>query len=340
MMRNPLFRYRLPSFTVARAWQNDVYAGNPNVTLAQLNAIGGQLSAAAHKGDGGFFGGLTSSIMDAAITLSGARVITPFVKKTSIEVIHASNRVVKAVITHTPGFHALPKDLQRVILQITQVPTNMHELEKNYQVLQRFYFSKAKYIDPMANQIYKHELRQDKISVVQAALQAAEADYKIHPTAAKYAFIQQLMAELAALSAEEAHFMHNMKVFATVAAIALTVFTFGAGTPVASAAYVSFANMVGTATAQMISMAANMVLSAVKKIGTVSEQAYAQLAYTLGVMAKFPPPKSLTKPVDQMRWSLMAAANGNAPATATVQAKKESSLFPLVSVGLTLLNFL
>lgn len=252
--------------------------------------------------------------------------------------LREANKVSMEIVTHTPGFHALPKDLQKTITSAPLIPSTMHELEDRMNTSRRFVESKVQYVDPVVRQFYQHEQRQDEMTMIQGMLVAAEADYKIHPTPEKYAYIQSLIARLALLSSEEQHFMHNAKLFAAVATIVATVFTAGTASGPLFSAWGSFVAAVGQGTASAIQLALKIVLSMIKKVATLSELQYAQLAEALDAVAKYPPPASLTQPADQIQYSL--SQKTAAQTAKTEQAKKTGSLFPLASAGLTLLNVL
>lgn len=252
--------------------------------------------------------------------------------------LRVANKTAMEITTHTPGFHLLPKDVQKTITSTPLIPSTMHELEDRMRENRRLYESKAKYFDPVINQFYQHEQRQDEMNMIQGMLVAAEADYKIHPTPEKYAYIQQLMARLAMLSAQEQHFMHNAKIFAAVVSIVATVFTAGTASGPLFSAWGSFVQAVGQGAAKGIQLAMKIVLSMINKMATLSELQFAQLAEALDAMAKYPPPASLTKPEDQIKYSL--SQKTRAENAAAEQKKKEGSLFPLFSGGLTLLTAL
>jgi hypothetical protein len=249
-----------------------------------------------------------------------------------------ANRVATIVTVHTPGFHALPKDLQKTITETPLIPSNMHELEDRLRVNRRFAESKLQYIDPVVKQFFEHEQRQDEMTLVQGMLAAAEADYKIHPTPEKYAYIQQLLNRLADLSAKEQKFMHNAKIFAVVVTIVASVFTMGTASGPMFAAWGSFVQAVGTGIAQGINFALSLVLSTIKKMAIMSELEYAQMTEALRAVAAYPPPKTITEPTKQIEYSL--AQKTAADIKTQEQAKKSGSLFPLTGVGLTLLALL
>lgn len=281
---------------------------------------------------GGIFSHLSNLLSPAVMP------VVRVVQHTNTVVLEKANKVATIVTVHTPGFHALPKDLQKNITETPLIPSSMHELEDRMRVNRRLAESKLQYIDPVVKQFFEHEQRTDEMTMVQGMLVAAEADYKIHPTPEKYAYIQSLMARMALLSSQEQRFMHNAKIFAVVVSIVATVFTMGTASAPLFAAWGAFTQAVGQGVAAAIKLAIKMVLSMIQKMATLSELQFAQMSEALYAMAAYPPPKSITEPAKQMEYSL--AQKTAAETTAMEQSKKSGSLFPLVSGGLTLLSVL
>mgnify|MGYP001558090128 FL=1 len=257
---------------------------------------------------------------------------------TSAKDIRKISQTLTEAIVDSPGMHLLPKatreKVEERLREAPLIPANWGELVKRMKAENYRLQSIGQYVSPSIKAHYQHESRLIEMKTIRAALRQAELDMKTNPTPEKLAYMRQLLARMGVLAGKEKTYNKNGFIVATVVSIVLTIFTFGAGT----LAWQAFVQAVGKGVAAAVNQAAQLLLSLIKSNTKATAEQMKQVEYTLRAMTANPPPAAITKPEEQIQYSLTRQAEREI--VRGEQVDKEGSLFPGTASAIVALKVL